>query len=189
MRELSTQTLTVADVRRLLELRERGNWSLIERVKLSQASARALLANIEDVVRHQRLDVRQAEVKDERQFGLANLAFLTTLHNLNLKACSGTTQDRVATARHIFTAAEQGSCVTLDDLMAYRAHAVFGFGPRQFDTLFESGDGAQVKGALLNLALDSPAVAQCCREVGWGAELDLRLQSDAEQSMPERVRA
>lgn len=48
-----------------------------------------------------------------------------------------------------------------------QAFTVFGFGERQFDTIFEMGDGSQVVEGLRQLAASSPAVAAAFAQHGW----------------------
>lgn len=141
------------------------------------AGARVLLNNIRQVAIRKNLDVCTRDLLREAEIGEREIQFLTKLHNLRI----GTTQEgehglnaRIACATHIFTAADQSSCVTIRDIKSWNAYTVFDFGEREFDALFEMGDGAQVKDALVELAQSNARVAATCREFGWMDASDLQ---------------
>lgn len=167
--------LTARDVRRLLDLGAEGNWGLLDTLPFTLAAARLLLSEIHRVVEFRQLAVGPHELLGEKRLGLSNLEFLTKLHNLSVQERrENTLRCRIACAKHIYSAGSQASTVTLDDIKAYRAHAVFGFGDRDLDRLFEAGDGDLVKAALLDLAKTDEAVAEACLQTGWSLDEEER---------------
>lgn len=185
--QMKRYTLTVSDVDRLLAAGSRANWDIVGRVKLSTGSAKRLLDSIETLARAQNSDATVPELAAEKMTGMAELGYLVKLHNLNLRAHASLAA-RVAVAQHIFTAQRQGSTFGLDDIKSYRAYTVFRFGPRQFDALFEMGDGTQVREAMQALAERDPTVGNVCREMGW-SDAVTDTSDEREDRQPERMRA
>lgn len=164
---MKLKAITAAMARQLIDA---GDNVAISCHPFTVEGAKALLNRIEEVATLKNLCITPSELKREQQFGLANAAFLTKLHNLALgtggEGAPGLNA-RIACAKHIFTAVDQRSLVSVDDIRSYRAHCVFGFGDRDFDNLFEMGDGRQVRDAMTELAKSSGSVAQVCQQFGW----------------------
>lgn len=128
---------------------------------LTPAAARILLGNAKLVIEAQGL--AHDDVDSDVRFCLDHLDFLVRLHNLAASARNGGLVERVACAKHLFAAPRQ----LLDEILRHRAYAIFGFGPRQFDSLFEMGDGGLVREALVRASASDAAIARCCQEMGW----------------------
>lgn len=134
------------------------------------AGARVLLDNFARIATARGFQLSDREIAVEKQYGLQHLDFLVKLHNLSTGIRAEGPQGlkaRIECARHIFTAEDQLSSVVLSELRSFLAQVVFCFGEREFDTLFEMGDGDQVKAALMESAEESKAVKDVCRGIGW----------------------
>lgn len=166
-------TLTLAMARALLLPEHSDELKYLSNVEFTEAGAKVLLENVPLIVEQQQIVVTQREMESEKKFGLANLAFLTKLHNVNMGTGSEGPEGlkaRIACASHIFTAQDQKSAVSIDDLRSWRAYTVFGFGDREFDNLFEMGDGDQVHAAMMKLSQTSRSAASVCANMGWNKE-------------------
>lgn len=167
---MKSPALTATHARSLLNSTGPISFGDLPLATFTVAGARVLLESIDRIAAGREMQVENREMAREQQFGLYNLDFLVKLHNLSLGIREQGPQGlkaRIACARHIFTAMDQGSTVSLDDIRSYRAHTVFCFGDRDFDTLFEMNDGDQVKASLMELAEESASVKDACRKIGW----------------------
>ena len=162
--------LTLAMARELILPERSDELRDLSDVEFTEAGVKLLLENIPLIAEKKQMVVSQREMDSEIAFGLANIKFLTKLHNLNIGAGAegpAGLQARVACAKHLFTAMDQCSLVTIDDIRSYRADTVFGFADRDFDNLFEMGDGDKVYSAMIKLSQTSSAAASVCNDMGW----------------------
>lgn len=137
----------------------------------SLAAAKVFVENIDVLVHARSEQLTAGQIRSEQAFCRHHLEFLVRLQNLHVAEQTAREGEglraRIALAAHIFSSDRGRSAVTISDLREYRAHTVFNFGDRQFDRIFECGDGDQVRDALEQMAELDPVVAESCRAMGW----------------------
>lgn len=157
-----------------------------ELCKYTIGAVRVLLepANFKRLAAAQHQDTSEADVERERLFCLQHAAFITKLHNLYKDECAkNTPAARAAVVLHIAKAPELGSSVCLDELTGYKAYTLTSFGERQFDKMFEMGDGNEVAAIVKEQARTSQAVRDFCVDT-----MQWQLDSEALEHA-ERMRA
>jgi hypothetical protein len=139
--------------------------------RITRGGALVMLDRIEEVARRKHIHLGRAELLDAQAFGVWNVDWLVKVQNLYLAARQGATEDRARCAMVLLDSiGELGNPAhTLGQIGAHRAHVVFGFGPRELDSLFEAGDGDIVSGLLVKAAEDNPdsGLRASCEALGW----------------------
>lgn len=139
--------------------------------RVTRGGALVMLDRIEEVARRKHIHLGRAELLDAQVFGVWNVDWLVKVQNLYLAAREGTTEDRARCAMVLLDSIGELGNPThmLGQIGAHRAHVVFGFGPRELDSLFEAGDGDIVRGLLVKAAEDNPdsGLRASCEALGW----------------------
>jgi hypothetical protein len=143
--------------------------ALICSATMTEAAARHLHEQLETLLPGQPIP------QDQIEFSLRNVDFLVKAHNLvvNMRREQYSFASRFALGLHLFSAADQGSAIMLHDVTSYRASPIFDLGERTLDSLFENGDGDEMKTSLMQAGEALPGVREvCAAEMKWPVAMD-----------------
>ncbi len=170
----TVEKLSKAAAMELITDAQNGNygglaWAL-DTMDLTHGAVGVLAERLDLVVKAQASDADAYSMERERRFAARHCAFAIKLKSL---ARGNDLRSRIACAKHIFSSCGSEGGPHFEDVTGgYVAFSLFRFGPRQFDSLFEMGDGDEVRAALERLALRDPVVAQNCERMGWSEQRD-----------------